>query len=293
MKLSEKQKGIVALILLTILFASMGIFARYMQTSFTILQQVYLRIAAALLIAVVIFRKKLNFKKLSRVTKKDWIILTVRSLSMYVFGVVLFTYGIINAKYSNVSFISALPLTAIFGFVLLKEKITFWKIFYVLIAFIGVIFISVADFSNLFSFGQGELATLVSVVFFSFSYIARKWQSKILNNYEITVIIFMISLIVVFASSVFIGEGLPLDNWSYFLLAVVAGAGLFNVGNLFFTNYGFERVKAVLASNLLTLESLFAVVIGFLFFKELSNIKELLGGILIIFSVVQMNKLES
>lgn len=106
-------------------------------------------------------------------------------------------------------------------------------------------------------------------------------------------VIFIISVIIVFASSVFIGEGLPLDNWSYFLLAVVASAGLFNVGNLFLTNYGFERVKAVLASNLLTLESLFTVVIGFLFFKELPNIKELLGGVLIIFSVVQMNKLES
>lgn len=153
MKLSENQKGIFALIALTVLFASMGIFARYMQTSFTILQQVYLRVGAAFIIGLVVFKNKLDFKKISKVTKKDWIILTVRSLSMYVFGVVLFTYGIINAKYSNVSFISALPLTAVFGFFLLKEKMTFWKIFYVLTAFIGVIFISVADFSNIFSFG--------------------------------------------------------------------------------------------------------------------------------------------
>ncbi|MEK7522472.1 MAG: EamA family transporter, partial [Patescibacteria group bacterium] len=78
----------------------------------------------------------------------------------------------------------------------------------------------------------------------------------------------------------------------YFILLVVLGAGVFNVGNLFLTNYGLERVEAVLASNLFALELIFALLIGFLFYRELPNLKEIFGGVLILFSVVQMNKLE-
>lgn len=293
MKLNEKQKGVAALILLALFFASMGIFARYMEEmSLTLFQQVYLRITAAFLLTFIIFRKKINPKKLLKVPRKDWLILLLRSLTMYVFGVSLFTYGIINAKYSNVSFISALPLTAVFGFLLLKEKLTLKKVLYVLLAFLGVVFISVPDFNNIFLWGKGELMTLISVVFFSLSYIARKWQSKALNNYEITAVIFAISMAIVFITSISLGEGLPLGNWSYFLLAIVVGAGLFNVGNLLLTNYGFERVEAVLASNILALESLFAIAIGFIFFREAPVIRELIGGTLILASVIKMNQLK-
>jgi len=155
-----------------------------------------------------------------------------------------------------------------------------------------VVFISVPDFRNVLLWGHGELMTLISVVFFSLSYIARKWQSKALNNYEITAVIFAISMAIVFITSISLGEGLPLSNWSYFLLAVVVGAGLFNVGNLLLTNYGFERVEAVLASNILALESLFAIAIGFMFFRETPVVRELVGGTLILISVIKMNQLE-
>jgi len=292
MKLSEKQKGILALIILSLLFASMGVFARYLKTSFTLFQQVYLRIGVAFLLSLIIFNKKIDLKKIKKLPIREWLVLIFRSLTTHLFGVSLFTYGILNAKYSNVSFISALPLTAVFGFILLKEKFSYQKLLYVFLAFLGVIFISASDFNNVFNWGKGELVTLISVVFFSLSYISRKWHSKILNNYEITTLIFFISLISILFTSISLKEGLPFNNWSYFILLVVFGAGVFNVGNLFLTNYGFERVKAVLASNLLALELIFALLIGFLFYRELPNLKEIFGGALILFSVVQMNKLE-
>lgn len=74
-------------------------------------------------------------------------------------------------------------------------------------------------------------------------------------------------------------------------MLVVLGAGIFNLVNLLLTNYGFSRIKAVLASNILALESIFAILIGFLFFRELPNLKEIIGGVLILFSVIKMNKL--
>ena len=124
-------------------------------------------------------------------------------------------------------------------------------------------------------------------------YIARKWQSDLLNNKELTVINFLVAFLAVFVVSVIKGDGLPLTGWHWGLLLAVVGAGIFNIMNVFLTNYGFQKIEAVLASNLLTLESVFAVFFGFLFYKETPFVKELLGGVVIVLSVIGMNKLEA
>jgi drug/metabolite transporter (DMT)-like permease len=123
--------------------------------------------------------------------------------------------------------------------------------------------------------------------------VTRKWHSSLLNNKEITSIIFFISAIAVSITSFVAGDGLPVGHWTWGLLGAVLGAGLFNVINLFLTNYGFQKVDAVLASNILTLESLFAVILGFIFYREMPGLKEIIGGLLIVGSVVLMNQVDS
>lgn len=291
-KKTEREKGILSLILLALIFASMGLFARYLSTGFLLFQQVYLRMLAAFVVAFVIFRNQVNLSKLKKISKKDWAVIILRAVSYSLFGIVLFTQAIIITKYINVSFIGSLPMTAVLGFILIGEKFTYKKALYVLIAMLGVLLISVRDYTNLFDWGKGELITLISTVFFSISYVARKWQSDLLNNRELTVINFFVAFIAVFIVSVLKGDRLPLAGWHWGLLFAVVGAGVFNIANVFLTNYGFQKVEAVLASNILTLESFFAVIIGFLFYRELPIFKEIMGGLIIISSVIGMNRLE-
>lgn len=56
----NRQKGILALVLLSLVFASMGLFVRYLNTEFTLLQQVYLRVLAAFILGLFIFRKDIH-----------------------------------------------------------------------------------------------------------------------------------------------------------------------------------------------------------------------------------------
>ncbi len=270
----------------------MGLFARYLATSFSTYQQVYLRLAAAFVLSSLAFRTQVDWKKFKKVSKKDWSVILLRAVSYSIFGIVLFTQAIVITKYSNVSFIGSLPMTAILGFILIGETFTLTKLFWILISFIGVIIISVQDYSHLFIWGHGEILTLISTIFFSLSYIARKWQSDFLNNKELTVINFVFAALVVFLVSVFKGEDLPLIGWSWQLLIGIFGAGLFNVFNIYLTNYGFQKVEAVLASNVLTLESFFAVILGFIFYNEIPLVKDLLGGVVILAAVIAMNKVE-
>src|SRR4030043_785612 len=178
---TDKEKGILSLVLLALVFASMGLFARYLSTGFLLFQQVYLRMLAALIVGYLVFRKQVNLSRFKKLTIKDWGIIFLRAVSYSLFGIILFTQAIIITKYANVSFIGTLPMTAVLGFILIGEKFTWKKAFLVLLAFMGVFLIAVKDYSHLFNWGKGEVLTLISTVFFSLCYVARKWQSNLLH----------------------------------------------------------------------------------------------------------------
>lgn len=291
MKISKinRQKGIIALIFLSFVFAAMGLFVRYLSINFTLLQQVYLRVFAAFIIGFVFFYKDLHFEKLKLISPKEWFLLLFRSFSWYGMGVTLFSLGVLKTKYSNVSFISALPLTALFGFLLLQEKVTLKKILFIILAFIGVLLIAVKDYFHIFDWGTGEVMALVSTVFFSLAYVTRKYHSNLLSNKEISVLLFFLAFVILFFSSLIVDKSLPLSNWHIGLVLIILLAGVFNATNIFLTNYGFQNVEVTLASNLLTLESAFAIVLGLLFYHEIPSLKELMGGGIIVASVIGMN----
>ncbi len=291
---SDKEKGVIALIILSFVFASMGVFARYLDAEFTVLQQTYLRIFVAFLFGFFIFYKDLHFEKIKKISLKEWSVLTFRSIALYLIGVTLISEAFITAKYSNAAFISALPITAILGFIFLKERITVSKVLFIIMGFAGVALIAVKDYSHLFDWGYGEVVALVASIFFALSYIARKWHSNLLNNKEIAVIIFFISSILLFGTSLLFQEGLPKSsNFTNFMIFIIAVAALFNVATLFLTNYGFQKIPAVLASNLLMTEVLFALLISIVFYNEFPTLKEVVGGILIVYSAYRMNKISA
>lgn len=292
-KKSDREKGILSLVLLALVFASMGLFARYLSTGFLLFQQVYLRMLAAFIVGCFVFRNRIDVLKFARLSIKDWGVIVLRAVSYSLFGIILFTQAIIITKYSNVSFIGSLPMTAVLGFILLREKFNLRKFSLVLLAFFGVFLISIQDYSDIFVWGRGEILTLISTIFFSLSYIARKWQSNVLNNSELTVINFLIAFLVVFLVSIFKGDGLPTQGWHLGILLAVVGAGIFNILNVFLTNYGFQKVEAVLASNILTLEAFFAIILGLFFYQEVPLVKDFLGGLIIIASVIAMNSMRA
>lgn len=293
--LSQKQKGIVALIVLASIWGAMGIFSRYLNTGFTIFQQVYLRLIAAGVAGYLFFKKDISLSKFSKISTKDWLILLVRAILYYSIGVSLYSLSVINTKLSNAVFIDSLPATAILGFILLKERASWKKVLYVILAFVGVLVIGSKGlgFNNLFNWGKGEFFMFISVWCTSLSMVIRKWQSKYLNNKEMTLLILFIGAIGAFLFSLVGKEGLPTSHWTTGLLFVVVLAGIANTAITYLINYGFERVNAVLGSNLLTLQSLVAIIVGFLVYKEIPMFKDLLGGVIITLGVIGMNKLES
>ncbi len=292
MKLHDERKGVIALVILAFGFGLVAISARYLSYSFTLFQQLYLSIGVAFLFGIPIFGRKLRISKITKIPHKDWALLFSRVILGYLLGASLYRQSLVLTKVSNVVFLQSIPFGAIIGFTLFREKISAKKILFIALAFIGAVLISVKDLSHLLTFGSGEFLALISGAFFSLSYTLRKWQSEFLNNEETTQLLFLIAFIILFVISIMNHEGLPHFNWNGIILIALLFTGLLNTINLFLTNYGYQRVPVVLATNILMLEAVFGTVLALIFYKELPNLKELLGGILIIVSVIQMNKVE-
>lgn len=289
--MSEKTKGVIGLIALSLIFGTVGIFVRLLEPNFTILQQSYLRIGAAALLSVLVFSSKIDFANIFSISKKDLGISFLRAALFYT-GVTLFTLAIVSTNFGNVSLVAAVPLLPVWGYLLLGQKVTVQQVMYVLIGFIGVTLIAVPDFSHLLHWGRGEVLAFLSAVFFDISYLTRNWQSSKLSNEESTVFILWIGAVLLFLAAIVWGEPLPTTAaFSPFMIIAILGAGLFNVANIFLINYGFSRVSAALAGNILTLESVFAVFVGILLYSEIPTLQIVLGGAIVLFSVYKMNQI--
>lgn len=270
----------------------MGVFARYLGTSFDLFEQTYLRIGVAFVLGLVLFARSITFKKLRILPRKDLLVLFFRAICLYT-GVVLFTEGLLHTKLGNASFVAALPLLPVFGYFLLKEKIKIRTILYILVGFVGIVLIGVQDFTQL-SFGYGELMALLSVIAFDLSYVGRRWHSDHLNDKESAVVMFAIGAIFLFISSIIAGESLPMGSeFTPWIIGTLIVAALFNVLNLYLTNYGFRRVKVAVAGNILTLETVIALTYSVFLFHEVPVVRELIGSALVLWSVWEVNKTES
>lgn len=292
MQLQKESKGVISLILLAFGFGMMAITPRYLSLYFTLLQQIYLSLGVAFIVSLFIFPRTLTFKKLKGAPINDWRIIFFRVVAGYLFGVSLYREALVLTKIANVAFIQSIPFAALFGWILFKEKFTWTKLILLLIAYLGVVIISIKDYSFIFIMGKGEIFAFISSALFALSYVSRKWQTDFLNDKEIAQILLFLGTILILLISLMNGERLLSIRWEWILLLALFVTGFFNAVNIFLINYGFRNVKAVLAANILTLEAVFAVILAFIFYKELPNIKELVGGILILGSVIQMNRLK-
>lgn len=289
---SDKTKGIFALIFLAALYAGTGVITRFLSLHFTLLQQTYLRAFLAFFLGLLIFRN-LDFKKLTHISHSEWLLLLSRTAASFLLAMPLWIAGTNNAKLANVTFIDALPITATFSFVLGREKATLRKVFYLFLSFIGILLLSIKDFSHILtSFGYGEFLVLLSGFFFAFRNYSRTWHSKLLNDAEITQLMFFFGFIIVLCTSLLFGEGIPIPSGSTELVLMLPVGGLVLALNIFLMNYGFAKISAVLGNNILNLEAAFGILFGFTFYQEIPNIRELIGGAFIIFSVIKMHQME-
>lgn len=291
--LFDTSSGILALVAVAAYFGVTAVLARYLSANNGIFEQWYLRYGIAFILSLIIFRKRIIYKKILHLPVKEWLVLIFRVITGSIIAVALYTMASQQAKIGPVAFMQAFPSMAILSIIIMKEKLTLEKGLLVMFSFLGVIIVVVENPHDLLSFNIGEIYSLISGIFFALMFITRKWHTGILNNHEITVALLGLGFVANYILSVILYHRLfaETNQWSVLFIAILFFAGAGAVGNIFFLNYGFERVSGIIAGNIMNLEQVFGPIFGYIFYHELLSGREIIGGIIILISAVMMNML--
>jgi len=290
--MTEKQKGIIALLLVALAWGILPIFPRFLNHSFSLYQQLYLRIGAGFFFSLVFFHKSLRIRRITHIPVKDSILLILRAISYWMIGAGLMTSSLLITTVSNVMFIQSLPATVILGAVLFHEKFTIQKIILIALSFIGVLLVSVSDVSGLVNWGMGEVLSLFSIFAFGFSIVSRKWHTDYLSDRELSTYTLFFAFMFTLIASIVFNEGNIQWNGDMSLIGIIVVSGVIIAGMNFFLNFAYKRVEAIVSGPILSLETVLAIIFAYFIFHEVPSAKACIGGSIILLSAMTMQIVE-
>ena len=286
--------GIIALVLLTVIYGFTAVMARFFSESVGIFEQWYLRFLIALLIMLVVFRKKIKLAKFMQASSTELWLVVVRGFVGFVVAAGLYALSTQLATIGSVSVMQVVPTTALLGVLLLHERVNKKVLSLIGLSFLGAVLVALRNIGDL-HFGLGEIVSLISGALFSLTFVLRKKQTGELNNYELafgtTVVGFLGNYIL---AAIFENAAIPdkqVFDSSLGLLFI--GAGVLSVAMSLLSSYGFEHVKATTAAVILDMELVFGVVLGYLIYQEILTPIQSVGAAIILFAALCISYLET
>ncbi|MEU7141160.1 DMT family transporter [Nocardia sp. NPDC046473] len=271
------------------------VLSRYLGSGFTPAQQVYLRTGLAFFLSIVVFSRWIRWRTILRIRMREWCVIIGRTVLLYVVGTTLFSKAAGMTAVSDISFIAALPLVSALGMLLRSVRISAVRIVFVGGSAVGVAILSGFGGSAASSLNYGNLLALLAMVAMSLGYLGRGWHDGTLNNHELTALTLGVGAVGVVLTSVVQGDGIPhipAHTSAVMLWAAVGLAGVLSVLNVFLINYSFDRVDAVLSGNMLTVECVWGLLFGLVFFGQVPTWSGILGGAVIVLCALALNLLD-
>ena len=196
-------------------------------------------------------------------------------------GFIFQTFGLTQTTVSNTGFITGLYLvfTPLISWILLKREIFKVQWLAVLVATIGLYFISF----NGISFGIGEILVLISALLFAGQIVALGEWSDGENTYALTLIQILVSAVIFFALSLKDGFQLPPDNGVWSAVFYTAFFATF-LGQLIQVKAQ-SVMSATVAGVLLAMETPFALFFGLYFDNDPLTLRIISGGTLVLIAM--------
>ena len=242
-------------------------------------QDVYSFLASRFILAAafMFFYKPKSLTGLDRKFVKRAVLIGLLLCSGFIFQ----TYGLTQTTVSNTGFITGLYLvfTPLISWILLKREIFKVQWLAVLVATIGLYFISF----NGISFGIGEILVLISALLFAGQIVALGEWSDGENTYALTLIQILVSAVIFFALSLKDGFQLPPDNGVWSAVFYTAFFATF-LGQLIQVKAQ-SVMSATVAGVLLAMETPFALFFGLYFDNDPITLRIISGGTLVLIAM--------
>ncbi len=276
--MDNHRKAIILMLLAQLSFSVMDLFVKIVVKKIGIIETVFFRgFFTMTIVLIFIFFTK------SSISGKNKKLLTLRGVFGFL-GLICYVFGINYLKLANAVLLnrSSPIFVVIFSAILLKEKITKKQLISLILAFIGVINIIKPDVNINFIAG---IIGLTSALFSGLAYIIVKKLSYYNSPYTI---VFYFTLVTTLLS----GPMLPFNFKipSRYILIILIFVGIFSTLAQVLMTYSYKKGDAGKVSIVSYASVLFSAMWGYIFFKEVEDIRSILGGILIIISCILLSK---
>lgn len=281
-KTAENIKGSLALLLAGFIFASYGLFTRFISKAFDVGFQTWTRGLISLIILLIIGIKTHTFKKIKSKDIKWYLVYTLGGA----FVIVPFTLAVVHAPLGTALFLFYSVSTIcnfFYGSLVFKERLTPIKLISITLAIIGMIFLYYGNMG--FTDPLYLFWAIVSGFFYS---LYSTFNKKLSNQYSVIQIAssnqFMVFIINLVISLILMEK----TNYQFLSIPWVFNglfALLFTATTILIV-YGFKRIEVQKGSLILLSELIFVVLFGFIVYKEVPTTLSAIGSICIFTSLV-------
>ncbi len=289
---SRKKSIILAIIGYTIF----GFSLFFSQSALSVTTPIVL-LAIRFLVAFAILNVMLLFKPFSLNIKgkgKKLLPLLLLGLTQPVVYFICETYSVSFLPTSLVGIITSIcPIASIvFGALLLKEKVTYKKLIFVVISVLGVILTTLGEEINGSITLLGVLLAFGAVIAATAFNLLSRFIKEEFTAFEKTYVMFLLGSVVFTALALITAKGsyvelifTPLKSLRFWL-DVIYLAGFSSVGAFFAINYSYAklRIQEVVVFN--SLSTVISIVAGVLFLSEPFGVYQIVGSILVVLGVV-------
>ena len=271
-KISERNQGILYIIIAGFFFANMTFFIR-LAGDVPTMQKAFFRNIVAAVVSVIILLRTAEGLRIKKTSYGDLAFRCICGTS----GLICNFFAIDHMNISDANILNKLSpfFAVIFSIFILKEKVSKVQWTTIIVAFIGALFIVKPSFNSDVIYGiAGVLGGLGAGIAYTF---VRKLGGKGERGPVIVMCFSTFSCIVTLPSLIF--NYLPMQWWQLgsLLLAGVAATG----GQLSITK-AYTKAPAKEISVFDYTQVIFAALLGFIFLKQIPDILSVIGYIIII-----------
>lgn len=272
MKQSEKQKGVLLMLLSSLFFSAMQVAVAYSGGHIPVMEQVFCRNLISLAVAYILIRK--NHLSVFG-SKENQPLLFGRSLFGFL-GVISVFYASAHARQADVSILSKLSpfLVTLLAVVFLKEKLSKVQIPALVLAFAGVVVVAGPTFQSNF------LPLFMAFVSSVTSGIAYTLLSYSKGKVDGMTVIMHFSVFSAVCSVPFMLSNFVMPTWRQAIALVLIG--LFGSFGQIALTYAYRMVPASEVSIYNYSGILFSMLLGYLVLHESIAPTSLLGGALVV-----------
>jgi drug/metabolite transporter (DMT)-like permease len=275
---NQHLRNILELNIAVLLISTSGILGRYISMPPPI--TIWFRcLLAALFLGLFIWYKKIDLKVTN---KKDWKTILLSGLF---FGIHWITYfyalQLSNVAIGMLSLFTYPVITALLEPIFFKTKLNNKHVFLGILVLIGIYFLT-PEFNIKNNYTLGVIFGVISSVFYALRNILLK---KKVANYNGSMLMFyqMLTVTLILWPAFFIFDANPIANDipALVVLALVTTS----IGHTLFV-MSFKNFSISTASIMSSIQPIYGIIFGFLILSEIPAPKTLIGGFLILLTVV-------